>query len=238
LSFAYLALYTGDYLRDTRHLTPLRHGVYLLLLMHCWDSRGPAPLDEQECAGIANCRSADEIEALRYILEKYFVRMDDGWYNHRMQAEVEKAQSISAARSKAGSKGYQAKAKHLLNKSQALVSTPPPPPYTTTTTNPNINTSGVSIALGVDGLKVYKNKKPTKASAQAPFVLPKQIPQEQWDAWIEARTRARKPPTDFAKRIAVSKLLALAEQGHHPAAVLAQSAFHGWSGLFELKKEA
>ena len=80
MSFAYLPLFTGDYLRDTRHLTPLRHGIYLLGLMHCWDSKGPMPLDEQECASICNCRSADEIEALRYVLERFFVRMDDGHY--------------------------------------------------------------------------------------------------------------------------------------------------------------
>jgi len=127
MSFAYLALYTGDYLRDTRHLTPLKHGVYLLLLMHCWDSRGPVPLDEQECAGIANCRSADEIDALRYVLNKYFSKMDDGWYNERMQREVERAQSISAARSHAGFKGYEARVKQLPSKRYASASTPPPP---------------------------------------------------------------------------------------------------------------
>lgn len=138
MSFAYLALYTGDYLRDTRHLTPLRHGVYMLLLMHCWDSRGPVPLDEQECAGIANCRSADEIEALRYILGKYFTRMEDGWYNSRMQREIERAQSISAARSHAGFKGYEARAKQLPSKSNASVSN------TTTTTIPTTTTSTIS----------------------------------------------------------------------------------------------
>lgn len=91
MSFAYMPLYTGDYLRDTRHLSPLRHGVYLLALMHCWDSKGPMPLDEQECAGICNCRSSDEIEALRYVMIRYFVRMDDGHYNKRMADEVVKA---------------------------------------------------------------------------------------------------------------------------------------------------
>ena len=127
MSFAYLALYTGDYLRDTRHLTPLRHGAYLLLLMHCWDSRGPVPLDEQEAAGIANCRSADEVDALRYVLQRFFTKMEDGWYNRRIQLEIERAASISNARSQAGKKGYQAIAKHLLSKSQARASTPPPP---------------------------------------------------------------------------------------------------------------
>jgi uncharacterized protein YdaU (DUF1376 family) len=102
MSFQFFPWYTGDYIRDTRHLTPMRHGVYLLLLAHCWDQKGPVPLDEQESAGIANCRSADEIEALRYILTRYFVRMDDGWYNQRMTEEIAKAEAISEGRRKGG----------------------------------------------------------------------------------------------------------------------------------------
>jgi uncharacterized protein YdaU (DUF1376 family) len=131
LSFAFLALYTGDYLRDTRHLSPLRHGVYLLLLMYCWDTRGPLPFDEQEIAGIANCRSSDEIEALRYVLLRYFDRMEDGYYNQRIQREIERAHAISGKRSVAGLKGFQARAKQLLSKSQAngmQQHLPPPPP--------------------------------------------------------------------------------------------------------------
>lgn len=120
MSFAYLPLFTGDYLRDTRHLTPLKHGVFLLALMHCWDSKGPMPLDEQECAGICNCRSADEVEAMRYVLGRFFTRMEDGHYNHRMQKEVERSEQISGARSEAGRKGYEARAKHLPSKSQAI----------------------------------------------------------------------------------------------------------------------
>ena len=122
MSFAYLPWYTGDYLRDTRHLTPLKHGVYLLLLAYCWDARGPLPLDEQECAGIANCRSADEVEALRSVLDRFFTKMEDGYYNGRIQKEIERAFNISELRSKAGILGYQARAKHLLSKSQANAS--------------------------------------------------------------------------------------------------------------------
>ena len=107
MSFAYLPLFTGDYLRDTRHLTPLRHGIYLLGLMHCWDSKGPMPLDEQECAGICNCRSADEIEALRYVLGKYFVQMDDGHYNKRMSEIVAHSEMLSKQRSDGAIKGAQ-----------------------------------------------------------------------------------------------------------------------------------
>ncbi len=167
MSFAYLALYTGDYLRDTRHLTPLKHGVYLLLLMHCWDSRGPVPLDEQECAGIANCRSADEIDALRYILAKYFTKMDDGHYNRRIQLEIERANAISNARSGAGKKGYEAKAKQLLSKSQASASTP------TTTT---ISTPTTTITA-----KVKSTALVPRASRLTIIELP-----EDWRVWCAA----------------------------------------------------
>ena len=136
MSFAYMPLYTGDYLRDTRHLTPLRHGIYILALMHCWDSKGPMPLDEQELAGICNCRSADEVEALRYVMERYFVRMDDGHYNKRMADEVLRFELISKARSDGGIKsaevrrnkagaGKKAKIEHKLNISSTSVKLEP-----------------------------------------------------------------------------------------------------------------
>jgi uncharacterized protein YdaU (DUF1376 family) len=104
MSFAFLPLYTGDYLRDTRHLSPAKHGIYMLLLMHCWDQKGPVPLDEQEAAGIANCRSTDEVESLRYVLNRFFVKMADGWYNNRMAEEVAKAEQISHQNRAAGLK--------------------------------------------------------------------------------------------------------------------------------------
>ena len=91
--------------------------------MHCWDTRGPLPLDEQEIAGLANCRSSDEVEALRYILSRYFERMEDGFYNQRVAKEIERAQALSIKRKYAGSLGYQAKAKQMQSKSQAIAPT-------------------------------------------------------------------------------------------------------------------
>lgn len=113
MSFAYLRLYTGDYIRDTQHLSMSEHGAYLKLLIYCWDQKGPAPLDERRLLGICNARSGDEIEAMRRVLSEFFIRMDDGWYNRRMQIEIEKASNISTKRSRAGQQGYKARAKRL-----------------------------------------------------------------------------------------------------------------------------
>jgi uncharacterized protein YdaU (DUF1376 family) len=122
MSFAYLPWYTGDYRRDTAHLSCSEHGIFLLFLAHCWDQRGPLPLDERKLVGVCNARSTDEVEAMRRVLSEYFVQMEDGWYNRRIQKEIERASNISELRSKAGTLGYQAKAKHLLSKSQANAS--------------------------------------------------------------------------------------------------------------------
>ena len=81
-----------------------------------------------------------------------------------------------------------------------------------------------------------KNKYKAKTSAQAPFVLPEWVPEEHWQAWVESRTKARKAPTDYAKRLAVLKLKNLKEQGYPPVQVLMQSAFNNWSGLFPVKE--
>jgi len=81
-----------------------------------------------------------------------------------------------------------------------------------------------------------KPKQKGNGSAQAPFILPDWIPEEPWNAWLESRTKARKAPTAYAKRLAVLKLDNYRAEGHAPAQVLMQSAFNGWSGLFPPKE--
>lgn len=230
MSFAFMPVYTGDYLRDTRHLTPLKHGIYFLLLMHCWDQKGPVPLDEQECAGIVNCRSADEVEALRYVLNRYFVRMEDGWYNKRMAEEVARAENISRNNSAAGKKSAQARAairekvistraQRVLNASSTGVGTPTPTPTPTTTTT----TAG----------KPPLPPKPAKEGRTV--VLPAWVKPEDWKAYIDHRVRMHKPMTEEAQRRALAELGRLRSMGNDPGAVITQSLTRGWAGLFEVK---
>jgi len=162
VSFAYLPLYTGDYLRDTQHLSCSEHGIYLKLLMHCWDQKGPAPLDERKLCGIVNARSSDEIEALRRVLGEFFVRMEDGHYNHRMQREVERCEVISGVRSEAGKKGYQAKAKQLPNKSRTLAKQVPLTPSPSLSLNHTNTTNTTRGSARGDGFAIFWQAYPRK----------------------------------------------------------------------------
>ena len=188
MSFAYMNWYTGDYLRDTRHLTPLKHGCYMLLLMHCWDSRGPVPLDEQECAGIANCRSSDEIDSMRYVIDRYFVRMEDGFYNTRMQREIEKAQALSAKRSHAGFVGYKAVSKSLKKKdiqaSARQVSGNCSASASNTNTNTNLNTN--------------TNKVKNTTPASRTMLCPDRVSTEVWEDFLLLRKQKKAAVTGTA----------------------------------------
>lgn len=170
LSFAYLTLYTGDYLRDTRHLSCAEHGIYLLLLMHCWDSKGPVPLDERKIIGICNARSGDEVEAVRRVLTEFFVRMDDGWYNERMAEEVAKAEHISKKNREAGLKSVEIRRKirsqRALNDRSTVAGNLTPTP----TITPTPNTKEKSIVeqarriLAFLNEKTGRNYRPVKAN--------------------------------------------------------------------------
>lgn len=71
-----------------------------------------------------------------------------------------------------------------------------------------------------------------------PFELPDWVPQEAWASYVAMRNKIRKPMTDRAKNLAVGLLAELAAAGDPPGAVLDQSTFNSWQGLFELKDQA
>lgn len=70
-----------------------------------------------------------------------------------------------------------------------------------------------------------------------PFVMPEWLrPHEDlWDEWVRARVKIRKPPTEFAKRLASVRLLQLVEAGGNVRQILAQAALHNWQDFYVSK---
>ncbi len=68
--------------------------------------------------------------------------------------------------------------------------------------------------------------------------LPSWIDKEAWEAYLEMRKSIKKPmKTERAIKLAIHKLEVLLKQGEDPTAVLDQSIFNSWQGLFPVKND-
>lgn len=95
------------------------------------------------------------------------------------------------------------------------------------------NTSGTTI---VEEAKASPTKR-AKPKKSDPFVLPDWIPTDAWTRFVAMRKSIGKPMSNDAMGLAVTKLNELAEDGHPPGAVLDQSTFSSWRGLFPIKDQ-
>jgi uncharacterized protein YdaU (DUF1376 family) len=97
---AWMPLYVGDYLRDTRDLNTLQHGAYLLLIMHYWQ-HDALPTDDARLAAIAGLPVAQ----WRRIREPVQAKFAQGWRHKRIEAELAKLDRAVMQRRLAGRNG-------------------------------------------------------------------------------------------------------------------------------------
>ena len=80
-----------------------------------------------------------------------------------------------------------------------------------------------------------RQKTPPTPSRGDEFELPSWIPIEAWMGFLEMRKKIKKPMTDRAVGLAISKLENLKTEGNEPGEVLNQSTMNCWQGLFPIK---
>jgi uncharacterized protein YdaU (DUF1376 family) len=97
---AWMPLYVGDYLRDTRDLNTLQHGAYLLLIMHYWQHNA-LPTDDARLAAITGLSVAQ----WRRIREPVQAKFAPGWKHKRIEAELAKVDRAFLQRRLAGRNG-------------------------------------------------------------------------------------------------------------------------------------
>lgn len=95
-----MPFYTGDYLKDTMHLTTQEHGAYLLLILHYWNSQKPLPGDDKKLAAISHLPLDEWLECKQTILDFFY--LDEDVYKHR---RIEKELNLKEERSAAGKLG-------------------------------------------------------------------------------------------------------------------------------------
>jgi uncharacterized protein YdaU (DUF1376 family) len=94
----------GDYLADTMHLSTFQHGIYVLLIMHCF-KRGSLPNDERALMRIAKVPSVLVWRNESRPVTALFRVLGDELRHGRIDAERARAQELSEIKSRAGSAG-------------------------------------------------------------------------------------------------------------------------------------
>jgi uncharacterized protein YdaU (DUF1376 family) len=101
--FPYLPLWTDAYFGDTRHLTTIQHGAYLLLLMVAW--RTPDCSLEDDDIYLARCVSMHKSTWVTHkpTIMAFWSRNPEGrWQQKRLLAEWHKCREKSRNNSRAG----------------------------------------------------------------------------------------------------------------------------------------
>lgn len=86
--------FPGDYARDTRHLSLEEHGAYTLLLDHCYATESPI-YSMTSAIQICGARSKRHRNAVKFVLENFFIKKKSGWFQSRVLEELKYAESKS-----------------------------------------------------------------------------------------------------------------------------------------------
>lgn len=100
MSRAWMPMYWGDYFANTRDLTTLQHGAYLILIGHYWEHKG-LPTDDKQLAVIVGM-TPSAWKTIKGPIEDKFL---DGWRHSRIEEELAAAARKQAQRETAGKKG-------------------------------------------------------------------------------------------------------------------------------------
>src|SRR5580765_3860253 len=95
-----MPLYPRDYLADTRHLTTIQHGAYLLLIMEYW-SKGKLP-DTDAGRRRVTAMSPKQWSTNRSDIAAMF---GPDWRHERIERELQKANELRLKRAVYGAKG-------------------------------------------------------------------------------------------------------------------------------------
>ncbi|AOY93816.1 hypothetical protein BKK79_19925 [Cupriavidus sp. USMAA2-4] len=97
--------YTGDYARDTVHLSMVEDGAYNRLMDFYYSTEKPLPGDRKAVYRIARATDKAEQKAVDSVLQQFFQGCIDGFRHKRIDAEIEKAKPKADANRENGKKG-------------------------------------------------------------------------------------------------------------------------------------
>lgn len=179
----------GDYAKKAGRLSMLQHGAYTLLIDACYDREQFPTRDEAIDWTWAS--SSAEVEAVEFVLTKFFTLVDGRYVQNRIQEEIDAYRATSennkriAAEREAKRKAMRASGSRSVNDSctdreRGVDEVPPNHKPITNNQEP-----------------VVKEKAPRKRAAPPPPIQkPDDVDQQTWDDWLLLRKSKGAPVTE------------------------------------------
>ena len=105
----YFKFWIGDYQRDTGTLSPLEHGIYVLMLVHYYGTEKPLPFGK-DLYRLLRADTKPERRAVDVISGRYWEINTEGLINRRALLEIHRAAQIKAQNKEIGKLGGRRKA--------------------------------------------------------------------------------------------------------------------------------
>jgi uncharacterized protein YdaU (DUF1376 family) len=113
----------GDYHKKAGRLTMLQHGAYTLLLDSCYD-REQFPTMEEALDWVW-ASSDQEIEAVKFVLTKFFVQEGDTFIQYRIQDELERYHKNASTNQRIAQEREAKRKEKRTNRAQGVNEAPP-----------------------------------------------------------------------------------------------------------------
>lgn len=97
MSRPWMPLYVGDFLADTAHLSATETGIYMRLIMHCWQ-HGTIPKDDKTLARISHCDARVWRQYRETVLQFFDLVNDVSMHHKRVTHELHRSEEISNKR--------------------------------------------------------------------------------------------------------------------------------------------
>lgn len=207
----------GDYSKKAGRLSMAQHGAYTLLIDACYD-REQFPT-EHEAIDWTWASSTEEVEAVKFVLSKFFTLVDGRYVQSRIQEELNDYHGKAETNARIAREREAKRRESYTNRGRTVNEAPPNHKPITTNQEPEENPP--TPLKGEEPAKPSRKFDPIQA-------CPENVTPEVWADWVKFRKELRKPLTETSCERQAKELA-----GHSsPDQVILASISAGWQGLF------
>ena len=226
----FLQLHIGDWMTETRDLSPTEQGVYFDLLVRYVAQE--APLMQVQCSRIARAYSVHERAAMDFILETFFEFDGEAYRSPKAEQIIADKRSKSETKRNAAMARWSKKSSTsdgLFNETKESEKTKSQEILTDATAMQLLSTSNADAML-TDNRKPItdKEKEKTNKKKNTPFMKPLDCSQEVFDEWVVYKKQSGGKCTQRMID-AITREAALGEMTTEAAMVMQME--QGWQGF-------